>query len=202
MHIWGMCFLTKQQLLRSLPKGPSGPYSNVGNFLPTVDDGCFGSTSCSRSLMLVAIQSMQMRHSNNYFRPQTSLSPQQPPFGPPGAPRHRPLIRAALPAQHRGLKTAPAQSGGSVLILRVSQGAHLLFQHQQILGWRDGNGQLQVYLKGGFHCTPNSEMFPAKMSPGKGASDEEAGEEPAGVRILSVKSSQAGTHTAHTAQEH
>lgn len=167
MHIWGMCFLTKQQLLRSLPKGASGPYSNVGNFLPTVDDGCFGSTSCSRSLMLVAIQSMQMRHSNNYFRPQTSLSPQQPLFGPPGAPRHRPLIRAALPAQHRGLKTAPAQSGGSVLILRVSQGAHLLFQHQQILGWRDGNGQLQVYLKGGFTAHPTLKCSLPKWAQGK-----------------------------------
>lgn len=52
--------------------------------------------------------------------------------------------------------------------------------------------------KGGFHCTPNSEMFLAKMSPGKGVSDEEAGEEPAGDRILSVKSSQAGTYTAQT----
>ena len=50
--------------------------------------------------------------------------------------------------------------------------------------------------------SPSFEMLPAKasMSKGRGASDREADEEPEGIRILSVKSSQAGTRLQHKHQ--
>lgn len=59
-------------------------------------------------------------------------------------------------------------------------------------GWE---GAAAEALKG-FHCTPSSEMCPAKTIPGKRARQEETDEETAGIGIISVRSSQAGTHRA------
>lgn len=88
---------------------------------------------------------------------------------------------------------------GALCSSSVSQEEHLLFQHQQIPGWRDG--KLQKHLR---ECSLHTQLWntPCQNQPRERSKWWRSSEEPAGVRILSVRSSQADTHITDTSQEH
>lgn len=103
------------------------------------------------------------------------------------------INESSTPSPAQGIKNSSSSKWG-ICAQSFTGDTFIVPTHPWVEGWEGTDA-----VKGGFHCTPSSEMFPAKTSPGKEASDGEAGEEPAGAGITSVKSSQAGTDTS---QEH